>query len=132
LARLGAKDVAYVRNLNRFSRAMEVAGRVLIHFSPEPATFLLGVLALWVHKQLQATEIGHTALHGAYDRLPGGRSFSSKTFRWDTPIDEESWRHAHNIRHHGNTNVVGKDPDVHFGPVRLTDRVPWSRRQRGQ
>jgi fatty acid desaturase len=132
LARLGAEDITHLRNVNRFSRAMEIAGRVLIHISPEPVTFLLGVIALWVHKQLQATEIGHTVLHGAYDRLPGGRAFASKTFRWDTPIDEESWRYAHNIRHHGNTNVMGKDPDVHFGPVRLTDQIPWSPRHRGQ
>ena len=90
--RVGAEDVTYVRRLNRFSRGMEVAGRLLILFSPEPVTFLLGVGALWIHKQLQATEIGHTALHGAYDRLPGGEAFASKKFRWDTPIDEESWR----------------------------------------
>jgi linoleoyl-CoA desaturase len=126
LARVGASDVAHIRRLNRFSRAMEVAGRVLIHFSPEPITFILGVLALWVHKQLQATEIGHTALHGAYDRLPGAEAFASRSFRWDTPIDEESWRYAHNVRHHGNTNVQGRDPDVHFGPVRLTEHTPWS------
>jgi fatty acid desaturase len=111
---------------------MEVAGRVLIHFSPEPVTFVLGVLALWVHKQLQATEIGHTALHGAYDRLSGAESFASSTFRWDTPVDEESWRHAHNIRHHGNTNVYGRDPDVEFGPVRLTEQTPWSPGHRRQ
>lgn len=131
-ARVGPADVAYVRKLNRFSRAMEVAGRVLIHFSPEPITFGLGVLSLWVHKQLQATEIGHTALHGAYDQLAGGEAFSSRAFRWDTPVDEESWRHAHNIRHHGNTNVYGKDPDVHFGPVRLTEQSPWAPLYRGQ
>jgi linoleoyl-CoA desaturase len=132
LARVGEADVAYVRNLNRFSRAMEIVGRVLIHFSPEPVTFMAGVVALWVHKQLQATEIGHTALHGAYDRLPGGEAFASKVFRWDTPIDEESWRHAHNVRHHGNTNVAGKDPDIHFGTVRLTEQTPWSARNRFQ
>jgi len=131
-ARVGAEDVAYVHKLNRFSRAMEVAGRVLIHFSPEPVTFVLGVLALWVHKQLQATEIGHTALHGAYDRLSGAESFASSTFRWDTPVDEESWRYAHNIRHHGNTNVYGRDPDVEFGPVRLTEQTPWSPGHRRQ
>jgi fatty acid desaturase len=130
--RMGAEDVGYVRRLNRFSRLMEVVGRVLIHFSPEPVTFVAGVLALWVHKQLQATEIGHTALHGAYDRLAGAERFRSKTFRWDTPIDEESWRHAHNIRHHGNTNVFGRDPDVHFGPVRLTEQTPFSPRHRWQ
>jgi len=52
--------------------------------------FTVGVLALWLHKQLQATEIGHTALHGAYDKLEGGDAFRSRTFRWDVPIDEES------------------------------------------
>jgi fatty acid desaturase len=131
-ARVGPEDVAHVKRMNRFSRAMEVLGRVLIHFSPEPITFALGVLALWLHKQLQATEIGHTALHGAYDKLPGGEGFASKKFHWDTPIDEESWRHGHNVKHHGNTNVYGRDPDVHFGPVRLTDKTPWSWQNRWQ
>jgi linoleoyl-CoA desaturase len=131
-SRIGAQDVAYVRRLNRFSHCMEIAGRLLILLSPEPVTFLLGVGALWVHKQLQSTEIGHTALHGAYDRLPGGQAFASKKWRWDTPIDEESWRVAHNVRHHGNTNVAAKDPDIDFGPVRLTtqtEHVPSHRWQ---
>jgi fatty acid desaturase len=132
VARMGAEDVAYVRRLNRFSRASEVAGRLLILSSPEPISFVVGVVALWVHKQLQTTEIGHTALHGAYDRLPGAEAFASRTFRWDTPIDEESWRVAHNVRHHGNTNVFGRDPDMHFGTVRLTEQTPWTRRHRWQ
>ena len=130
--RVGPEDVAYVKRLNRFSRAMEILGRALIHFSPEPVTFLLGVIALWLHKQLQATEIGHTALHGAYDRLEGAESFNSRKFRWDTPIDEESWREGHNVKHHGNTNVAGKDPDIHFGPARLTEQTPSAPQQRFQ
>src|SRR5688500_4856731 len=132
LAKIGADDVARVKKLNRFSRAMEVVGRVLIHVSPEPFTFGAGVIALWLHKQLQATEIGHTALHGAYDRLPGAEGFRSETFRWDTPIDEESWRAGHNGRHHGNTNVAGRDPDIHFGPVRLTEQTPFAKHHRWQ
>ena len=88
------------------------------------------MIALWLHKQLQATEIGHTALHGTYDKLEGAEAFRSKTFRWDTPIEEESWRHGHNVRHHGNTNVAGKDPDIHFGHVRLTEQTPWAPRQK--
>ncbi len=131
-ATLGADDVRYVRRLNVFSRAMEIVGRALIHVSPEPVTFALGVSALWLHKQLQATEIGHTALHGAYDRLPGGDAFASKTYRWDIPIDEESWRYGHNVRHHGNTNVAGRDADIHFGPVRLTEQTPWAPHHRWQ
>jgi fatty acid desaturase len=122
-ADIGAPDVARVRRLHRFSVAMEIVGRTLIHVSFEPVTFLAGVGALWLHKQLEATEIGHTVLHGTYDGLPGAERFASKTWRWALPIDEESWRHGHNIRHHGNTNVAGKDPDIHFGHVRLTDKT---------
>jgi NADPH-dependent stearoyl-CoA 9-desaturase len=125
-ARMGPADVAYVTRLNRFSRAMEITGRALIHLSFEPTTFTLGVCALWVHKQLQTSEVGHMALHGAWDRLPNCEKFSSRTFRWDAPIDEESWRYAHNVRHHGATNVAGKDPDIHFGFARLTPQTPHS------
>src|SRR5271154_5491366 len=73
-ADVGPEDVAYVRRLNRFSRAMEGVGRGLIHFSFEPVGFVAGVAALFVHKQLQAAEVGHTALHGAYDGLPGAEA----------------------------------------------------------
>lgn len=132
MARVGADDVKYVTRLNRFSRSMEIVGRVLIHISPEPVTFFLGVGALWLHKQLQATEVGHTSLHGCYDRLPGAEKFQSKTFKWDTPIDEESWRYGHNVRHHGNTNVAGKDADIHFGTVRLTTQTPHAPRNKHQ
>jgi NADPH-dependent stearoyl-CoA 9-desaturase len=127
-AKVGAEDVARVRRLDVFSRSMEIVGRVLIHVSPEPVTFALGVGALWIHKQLQATEIGHTALHGAYDKLEGAGRFHSKSFSWDVPIDEESWRHGHNVRHHQYTNVAGRDPDIHFGPARLTEHTPWAPR----
>lgn len=131
-ARVGPEDVRYVKRLNRFSRAMEILGRVLIHVSVEPFSFALGVGALFLHKQLQAAEIGHTALHGAYDRIEGAEAFNSRTFRWDTPIDEEAWREGHNVKHHGNTNVAGKDPDIHFGPARLTVQTPAAPRQRFQ
>jgi linoleoyl-CoA desaturase len=125
-AKVGAEDVARVRRLDGISRSLEVVGRGLILVSFEPVLFGAGVIALWLHKQLQATEIGHTALHGAYDRLEGAERFQSKTFRWQVPIDEESWRQGHNVRHHQYTNVAGKDPDVHFGPVRNTEHSPHS------
>jgi linoleoyl-CoA desaturase len=131
-ARVGDEDVRYVRRLDRFSRALEVVGRVLLHVSFEPITFVAGVVALWLHKQLQATEIGHTALHGAYDGLPDAERYQSKQFAWDVPIDEESWRAGHNVRHHQYTNVAGRDPDIHFGHVRLTEHTPWNERNRHQ
>jgi fatty acid desaturase len=123
-AEIGEDDVRYVKKMERFSRTMEVAGRTLLHFSFEPIGFFAGVGALWLHKQLQATEIGHMALHGAWDGLPGCEKFESDTFEWDMPIEEEAWRRGHNIKHHQYTNVAGKDPDIHFGSVRLTEHTP--------
>lgn len=123
-AQIGAEDVAHVRRLDALSRGLEVGGRLLIHFSFEPFSFGLGVVALAIHKTLQASEIGHAALHGAYDNLPGAERFRSKTYAWDAPIDEESWRYGHNIRHHQYTNIAGKDGDIHFGGVRLTEHTP--------
>jgi fatty acid desaturase len=131
-AKVGHADVRYIRRVRRVSIAAEVAGRSLIHFSLDPITFGAGVIALWLHQQLEATEIGHTVLHGTYDRLDGAGSFCSTTYAWDNPIDEESWRYGHNIRHHQYTNVAGKDPDIHFGSVRLTDRTPYGRMHRVQ
>ena len=123
--RVGEDDLRRVRRLRWLSRTSEVIGRAAIHFSFEPIVFSLGVLALFVHKQLEATEIGHTALHGAYDRFGDKTGFHSQSFYWRVPIDEASWRYGHNVRHHGNTNVAGKDADIHFGPVRLTEHTPW-------
>jgi len=85
-----------------------------------------------VHKQLEIAEIGHSALHGAYDRFGPDTGFFSRTFRWRVPIDDASWRRAHNVRHHGNTNVAGQDADIHFGPIRLTEHTPWQPKHRFQ
>jgi linoleoyl-CoA desaturase len=131
-AQVGKEDVARLKKLDRFSRSMEVLGRVLLHVSFEPISFLAGVTALWLHKQLQATEIGHTALHGAYDGLEGAADYQQENFEWDLPIDEESWRAGHNIKHHQYTNVAGRDPDIHFGHVRLTEHTPWAKHHRWQ
>ena len=130
--RVGDADLKRVKRLRRLSRALEIAGRGTLHFSFEPVTFGAGVIMLWLHKQLEATEIGHTALHGAYDRFGKDTGFHSQKFYWRVPIDEESWRHGHNVRHHGNTNVAGKDPDIHFGPIRLTEHTPWAPAHRFQ
>lgn len=123
-AQLGDEDVAYIRRVDRFSRGCEAVGRVLIHVSFEPVGWLAGVAALWVHKQLQATEVGHTVLHGAFDKLDGAERFRSNAWWWEVPIDEASWHQGHNLRHHRFTNIAGKDPDIHFGPVRLTEHTP--------
>jgi linoleoyl-CoA desaturase len=125
MAKVGAEDVAYIKKVDAVSRAAEIVGRGLIHASITPLGFFAGVGALWLHKQLEATEIGHTALHGTFDKLEGAERFHSKTFTWQTPIDEESWRYVHNIRHHQYTNIAGRDPDIHFGPLRFNEHTPY-------
>jgi linoleoyl-CoA desaturase len=124
MSEMGEEDVRYIKRVNTFSRSMEAVGRILIHTSFGPVGMTSGVLALWIHKQLQTTEVGHTVLHGAYDKLDGAEKFRSDSFKWDIAIDEDSWRRGHNLGHHQYTNVAGKDPDIHFGFVRLTERTP--------
>ncbi len=124
-AKVGAEDLAHVRRVSRCSRGCEIAGRGLLWFGPGPLSFIGGVSLLSLHKQLQTAEIGHTALHGAFNRIEGAEEFRSSSFSWrGVPIDESSWIAAHNGRHHGLTNVAGEDPDMEFGRTRLTDRTP--------
>jgi NADPH-dependent stearoyl-CoA 9-desaturase len=124
-AEIGAEDLDYIKNVQRFSRGMEVLGRGLLHFSVGPVGFFSGVGALWLHKQLQAIEIGHTVLHGTFDKIEGAEAFRSKTFTWGAPIHEESWSYAHNVRHHQYTNITGRDPDIRFGVIRWNEQTPY-------
>ena len=126
-ADLGEKDAAHIQRIGLVSRSAEGLGRALLHFSFEPIAFGLGVATLWVHKSLELMEIGHMALHGAYDRFPTASRYHAAVFRWKAPIDEASWRFAHNVRHHQYTNIEGRDPDLNFGVLRLSARVPHRR-----
>lgn len=124
---LGAGDVAYIRGLRRKSRICELIGRGLLWISPEPLTFCLGVGFVWLHRNLEAIEIGHNVLHGQYDYFPEIPQFHSHNFKWKAPIDEEGWRREHNAQHHVYTNVYEMDPDLNHGVLRTNDRIPWNR-----
>lgn len=126
-ADLGERDADYIRRIGKLSSRLEIAGRVLLQLSFEPVSFTLGTAALWVHKSLELMEIGHLALHGAFDTLPDNGRFRSDTFKWKAPIDEKSWRREHNLLHHQFTNIEGKDPDLNFAVFRLSARVPFVR-----
>ncbi len=122
---LGEEDVRYAKKLRKVSRQMEAFGRFLIFVSLDPVTWFVGVTALWIHRQIETTEIGHYALHGCWDRFPDLSEFHSKHFKWLSPAEEESWKHGHNGLHHQYTNVVGKDPDVNYGTLRTSKYTPW-------
>ncbi|MET0342222.1 MAG: acyl-CoA desaturase [Polyangiales bacterium] len=125
-AELGAQDAEHILRIGKLSRRMQIAGRTLIQLSFDPVTFSLGIGALFVHKALELMEIGHPALHGCYDGLPGCEKYASAAFDWRAaPVDEASWKKVHNVRHHQFTNIVGKDPDLNFAMLRLSARVPY-------
>lgn len=125
--KLGPKDVAYITGLRRKSRLSEGIGRGLLWISFEPITFGAGVFFVWLHRNLEAIEIGHNVLHGQYDYFPEIPEFHSRNFKWKAPIDEEGWRREHNALHHVHTNVYEKDPDLNHGVLRTNDRIPWNK-----
>lgn len=125
-ARLGPADVRYIKRLRLFSRIFEALGRGLIWFGFEPLSWALGVLLLFLHRNLESIEIGHNVLHGQYDCFPEIPEFHAHNFRWKSPIDEEGWRREHNNMHHVFTNVYAQDPDLTHGILRTNERLPWN------
>ena len=122
---LGGRDVAHIRKAIRAMRYLEASGRMLLHFGIDPLTFVAGSAALGVSKILENMEVGHNVLHGQYDwtRDP---ALDSRTYEWDTSCTSDDWRHSHNYEHHTFTNVLGRDRDVGYGFLRVSEDQPWN------
>ena len=69
-------------------------------------------------------EIGHNVMHGQYDWM-SDPTLSSKGFEWDTACPADQWRHSHNYMHHTHTNIVGKDRDIGYGILRMSEDQQW-------
>jgi fatty acid desaturase len=121
---LGQQDVDYIRKVMSAQRGLEVAGRGLLFLSFIPPAWIAGTAALSVSKILDNMEIGHNVMHGQYDWTNDPR-LSSAEFEWDTSSPADNWRNSHNYEHHTFTNIVGKDRDVGYGILRLSDEQPW-------
>ncbi len=125
VADLGRRDVDYITRLIRVQRGLEVAGRGLLFLGFLPPAWLGGTAALSLSKILDNMEIGHNVMHGQYD-WTGDARLSSKEFEWDTACPADQWRHSHNYMHHTHTNIVGKDRDIGYGILRMSEDEPWS------
>jgi linoleoyl-CoA desaturase len=123
-ASLGAHDVAHIRRIIRIARASAVCGRVLLTFGLGPLSWGLGVCALANAKILENMEIGHNVMHGQYD-WTNDPALASQSYEWDNVSDAAQWRHSHNFMHHFYANIVGKDRDVGYGLLRISDKQPW-------
>jgi fatty acid desaturase len=124
VADLGERDADYINNVIRTQRGLEVAGRGLLFFGLLPPAWIGGTAALALSKILDNMEIGHNVMHGQYDWMKDAR-LDGKSFEWDTACPGDQWRHSHNYMHHTHTNIVGKDRDIGYGILRMSEDQPW-------
>jgi len=124
VAELGQDDVDYINRLIRVQRGLEVTGRGLLFLGFLPPAWIGGTAALSLSKILDNMEIGHNVMHGQYD-WTGDERLNGKTFEWDTACPADQWRHSHNYMHHTHTNIVGKDRDIGYGILRMSEDEPW-------
>ncbi len=124
VADLGERDADYIDKLIRTQRGLELAGRGLLFLGFLPPAWVGGTAALSLSKILDNMEIGHNVMHGQYDWMKDPR-LDGKTFEWDTACPGDQWRHSHNYLHHTHTNIVGKDRDIGYGILRMSEEQPW-------
>ncbi len=125
LAERGASDADYIRGVIRNQRRLEVGGRALLFAGIFPPAWLAGTAMLSVAKILENMEIGHNVMHGQWDWMRDPKIHST-TWEWDLVSSAQDWKESHNYRHHTYTNVLGKDRDVGYGLLRITEEQRWS------
>lgn len=121
----GAQDAAYVRRLIATQRVLEVSGRALLLAAKHPVAGIVGTGMMSLAKILENMEIGHNVIHGQWDWM-NDPDIHSTTWEWDMVGPASAWRHTHNDLHHTWTNVLGKDEDVGYNLLRVSDDQPWS------
>ena len=79
---------------------------------------------VWLHRNLEAIEIGRNVLHGQYDYFPEIPQFTHK-LQMESAIDEEGWRRSTMASNMFTIQRLRKDPDLNHGLLRTNDRTPW-------
>ncbi|HKN42380.1 MAG TPA: acyl-CoA desaturase, partial [Propionibacteriaceae bacterium] len=52
-------------------------------------------------------------------------ALTGRNFEWDSACPSDQWRHSHNYMHHTHTNIVGKDRDIGYGVLRMSEDQEW-------
>ena len=86
---------------------------------------------LGLAKIIENMEVGHNVMHAQWDWMRDP-NIQSNTWEWDSVCPSDQWKHSHNVIHHTWTNVLGKDPDVGYGILRVTPQQPWEPRYLAQ
>jgi linoleoyl-CoA desaturase len=128
---LGSRDRRYIQRVITIQRSLALGGRLSIAacawFLPWPGAVIglgAGALALGIAKILENMEIGHNVLHGQWDWMRDPE-ISSATWEWDIVCPSDQWKHSHNVVHHRWTNVIGRDRDVGYEILRVSEQQPW-------
>ena len=125
---LGEADALYIYKIRNFVRYSEIASRGMLMFGGWiPPVWLLGTGLLGVSKIVENMELGHNVMHGQFDWL-NDPSLNGANYDWDTIATGDDWKHTHNYVHHTYTNIVGKDHDVGYGLLRVSEQQKWEPR----
>ena len=129
---LGSDDARYIQRVYGTVVYSEVISRALLAFSGQLSSkrsklgvWLLGTSLLSFSKILNNMELGHNVMHGQYDWMQHPH-LNSQNFDWDIVCPAPLWQHSHNYLHHTFTNIVGRDHDVGYHLIRVTDEQPWT------
>lgn len=120
---LGARDLRYIKGVQKLVFVLEALGRGLMMASFFWPFWAFGVMLLSASKIIENTELGHNIMHGQYDwtRDPG---LAGRHYEFDAVATSDGWRSCHNHNHHLNTGIVGLDNDI--GMLRFAAWQPWS------
>lgn len=124
LASRGERDADYIRKVIDAQRKLELSSRAILLFSLFPPAWLAGTVGLSISKIVENMEIGHNVMHGQWDWMRDPKVHST-TWEWDNVSPAEMWKHSHNELHHTYTNVRGKDHDLGYGIMRVSEEQRW-------
>ena len=125
---IGEQDAQYIYKIRNFVRYSEIASRGLLMFGGwMPPVWLLGTGLLGLSKIVENMELGHNVMHGQFDWL-NDPNLNGAAYDWDTMSTGDDWKYTHNYIHHTYTNIVGKDHDVGYGLLRISDLQKWEPR----
>ena len=125
---LGEQDAQYIYKIRNFVRYSEIASRGMLMLGGWiPPVWVVGTGLLGISKIVENMELGHNVMHGQFDWL-NDPSLNGANYDWDTMSSGDDWKYTHNYLHHTYTNIVGKDHDVGYGLLRVSESQPWEPR----
>ena len=129
---LNTDDARYIERVYKLVAGSEIVARGLLAVAArlpkkryKIGTWLLGTSMLSFSKIVNNMELGHNVMHGQYDWMQHPH-LNSQKFDWDIVCPAPLWQHSHNYLHHTFTNIVGRDHDVGYHLIRVTDEQPWT------